>query len=132
MSASTRFSGTGGYPLRPVASDSPGVERAVSATSVVELAGEPSQDREVRIRPDGTITASAPTEEHFTEALSYGARMAALVGELLGMEGLSSLDLHFKNSRWGVVLLPDGDVVAKQVAGTEEFKTFKGRFDRSA
>ncbi len=132
MSASTRFSGTSGYALRPAGADSPGVERAVSATSVVELAAEPSRDREVRIRPDGTVTASAPTEEHFTEALSYGARMAALVGELLGMDGFASADLHFKNSRWGLVVLPDGDVVAKQVAGAEEFKTFKGRFGRSA
>lgn len=128
MSASTRFGGTGGYPLRPVEAGAPaGVERAVSATSVVEMAAEPNLDREIRIEPDGSVTANGPTEEHFTEALSYGARLAALVGDLLGLERLGAIDLHFKNKRWGILLSPSGGLVAKQLSGADDFKRWKTR-----
>ena len=126
MSTSTRFGGMGGYPLRPVGEPVP--ERAVSATSVVEMAAEPNHEREIRIDASGVVTAEGPTEDHFTEALSYGARLGALVGDLLGLEQLFSIDLQFKNKRWGMVVTSNGDVVAKQISNADDFKRFKGRY----
>lgn len=126
MSASTRFGGMGGYPLRPVGEAAP--ERAVSATSVVEMAGEPNQEREIRIDTAGVVKADGPTEDHLTEALSYGARLGALVGEILGLEQLTGIDLHFKNKRWGMVVQPTGELVAKQLTNADDWKRWKSRF----
>lgn len=127
MSASIRYGGISGHPLRPVSDPESGVERAYSATSVMELAGEPNLEREIRIDPEGVVTAEGPTEDHFTEALSYGARLAALVGELLGLDRLTTIDLQFKNKRWALVTLQSGEVVAKRVVGPEDLKRFKQR-----
>ncbi|MDX2024643.1 MAG: hypothetical protein SF187_30655 [Deltaproteobacteria bacterium] len=131
MSATNRFSGSGGYPLRPVSADSnQPVERAVSSTSVVELAGEPSSTRELRISPDGAVVSSSPVEELFSGALSYGARLGTLVGELLGMDRLVAVDMQFKNQRWAMVVSDNGDVVARQVSGQDDLKKFRARFGR--
>ncbi|MCG5052102.1 MAG: hypothetical protein KA712_03995 [Myxococcales bacterium] len=129
MSANTRFGGMGGYPLRPVGAEAPPpLERPISATSVVELAPEPSPDREIRIGTDGTITAQGPVEEHFSGALSYGARLGALVGELLGFDRLTAIDMQFKNKRWAMLVSHSGEVVAKSIANQDDLKRFKARF----
>lgn len=131
MSATNRFSGIGGYPLRPVGANAPiPIERPISSTSVVELASEPSQCREVRIAADGSVVTETPVDEMFTGALSYGARLGGLVGELLGLEELYTVDMQFKNQRWVMAVSASGEVVARQIAGQDELKAFKERFAR--
>lgn len=131
MSATNRFSGSGGYPLRPVGAEAaPPVERPISSMSVVELAGEPSSSRELRISPDGGVVSDSPVEELFSGALSYGARLGTLVGDLLGMDRLVAVDMQFKNQRWAMVVSENGDVVARQVSGQDDLKKFRARFSR--
>jgi len=131
MSATNRLSGTGGYPLRQVGVErqSP-EERPISSTSVIDLASEPSRNREVRISADGSVVTETPVDEMFTGALSYGARLGSLVGELLGLEQLHTVDMQFKNQRWAMMVAPGGEVVARQIAGQDELKVFKARFGR--
>lgn len=131
MSATNRLSGTGGYPLRQVGiqNQSP-AERPISSTAVIDLASEPSRNREVRIAADGSVVTETPVDEMFSGALSYGARLGALVGDLLGLEKLHTVDMQFKNQRWAMMVAANGEVVARQISGQDELKTFKARFGR--
>ena len=125
MSVSKKY---GGYPLRPVDEGGSPVEQAFSAISVLELASDPKLDQEIHINAEGVVQGTGQADDHFTEALSYGTRLAALVGNMLGLDRLTSVDLHFKNKRWALAVGASGEMVAKRIGGAEDLRTFKHRW----
>jgi hypothetical protein len=131
MSATDRLIASGGSSLRQVGINGhSSADRPISSTSVIDHASEPSRCREVHIYADGSVVTATPVDEMFTGALSYGARLGVLVGDLLGLEKLHTVDMQFKNQRWAMMVTAAGEVVARQISGHDELKVFKARFGR--
>jgi hypothetical protein len=70
--------------------------------------GEP---RVVRLSPSGTLISGSGTSE-LAELAAYAAQMADLVGELLGIERFTTMELSLSDGACVIARQPNGDLVA--------------------
>jgi hypothetical protein len=58
------------------------------------------------------IDCQGACPDAFVEAVAYGAQLLVSAGELLGLEGFSSMDMTSPGGAWLMYRHPDGGLVA--------------------
>lgn len=82
----------------------------------------------VRLDPAGNVVSAKGESEELAPVAAYTARLAELVGNLLGMEGFNSLECSFPKERVFVHRERSGNLVALKVPAGAEVGALRERF----
>jgi hypothetical protein len=74
----------------------------------------------VRMNGDGKVAASHGSTQALAGVVAYAARLAQLVGEQLGLEGLRAMECAFEKGQYFVVLEEGGGVVVLEPRASAE------------
>jgi len=82
----------------------------------------------VRLDPAGNVVSAKGDSEELAPVAAYTARLAELIGNMLGMEGFSSLECGFPNGRVFLHRERSGNLVALKVPADAEVGALRERF----
>jgi hypothetical protein len=82
----------------------------------------------VRLDPAGNVVSAKGESEELAPVAAYTARLAELIGNMLGMEGFSSLECGFPKQRIFLHRERSGNLVALQVPGEADVAALRERF----
>jgi len=82
----------------------------------------------VRLDPAGNIVSAKGEAEELAPVAAYAARLAELIGNMLGMEGFSSLECGFPKDRVFLHRERSGNLVALKVPAEAEVGALRERF----
>ena len=82
----------------------------------------------VRLDPAGNIVSAKGDAEELAPVAAYAARLAELIGNMLGMEGFSSLECSFPKDRVFLHRERSGNLVALKVPAEAEVGALRERF----
>jgi len=97
-----------GFPSR---GRNPG-ERATHEREAVDTESE-DLPVAVRLAPSGAVLES--TDDELADAVAYAVRLAGLIGELMGLDGLRAMELASKSERLLAYVELDGELTAVRV-----------------
>ena len=79
----------------------------------------------VRIAASGAIVEA--TDDELGDAVAYVSRLAGLVGELLGLEGLRAMECASKQERLVALVGDDGETRAARLPASTDLAAFRER-----
>ena len=82
----------------------------------------------VRLDPAGNVVSAKGDAEELAPVAAYTARLAELIGNMLGMEGFSSLECSFAKDRVFLHRERSGNLVALKVPAEAEVGPLRERF----
>lgn len=82
----------------------------------------------VRLDPQGNIVTAKGDAETLAPLAAYAARLSELIGNMLGMEGFSSLECTFPDERVFLHRERSGNLVALKMPSDAEVGTLRERF----
>jgi hypothetical protein len=82
----------------------------------------------VRLDPAGNVVSAKGEAEELAPVAAYAARLAELIGNMLGMEGFSSLECGFSKHRVFLHRERSGNLVALRVPADAEVGALRERF----
>jgi hypothetical protein len=82
----------------------------------------------VRLDPAGNVVSAKGDSEELAPVAAYTARLAELIGNMLGMEGFSSLECGFPKDRVFLHRERSGNLVALKVPAEAEVGALRERF----
>lgn len=82
----------------------------------------------VRLDPAGNVVSAKGDAEELAPVAAYAARLAELIGNMLGMEGFSALECSFPNDRVFLHRERSGNLVALKVPADAEVGALRERF----
>ncbi|HYP75327.1 MAG TPA: DUF4388 domain-containing protein [Polyangiaceae bacterium] len=82
----------------------------------------------VRLDPAGNVVSAKGESEELAPVAAYTARLAELIGNMLGMEGFSSLECAFPKDRVFLHRERSGNLVALRVPADAEVGALRERF----
>ena len=82
----------------------------------------------VRLDPAGNVVSAKGDSEELAPVAAYTARLAELIGNMLGMEGFSSLECGFPKDRVFLHRERSGNLVALKVPADAEVGALRERF----
>jgi hypothetical protein len=82
----------------------------------------------VRLDPAGSIVSAKGDSELLAPVAAYTARLAELIGDMLGMEGFSSLECGLPKERVFLHRERSGNLVALRVPADTEVGALRERF----
>ncbi|HEY0466272.1 MAG TPA: hypothetical protein VGC79_18805, partial [Polyangiaceae bacterium] len=82
----------------------------------------------VRLDPAGNIVSAKGESEELAPVAAYAARLAELIGNMLGMEGFSSLECGFPKDRVFLHRERSGNLVALKVPADADVGALRERF----
>src|SRR6187402_432870 len=82
----------------------------------------------VRLDPAGNVVSAKGAAEELAPLAAYAARLAELIGNMLGMEGFSSLECSFAKDRVFLHRERSGNLVALKVPADAEVAALRERF----
>ncbi|MEI9949867.1 MAG: DUF4388 domain-containing protein [Pseudomonadota bacterium] len=82
----------------------------------------------VRLDPAGNVVSAKGDSEELAPVAAYAARLAELIGNMLGMEGFSSLECSFPKDRVFLHRERSGNLVALKVPADAEVGALRERF----
>lgn len=82
----------------------------------------------VRLDPAGNVVSAKGDSEGLAPVAAYAARLAELIGNMLGMEGFSSLECSFPKDRVFLHRERSGNLVALKVPADAEVGALRERF----
>jgi len=82
----------------------------------------------VRLDPAGNIVSAKGESEELAPVAAYAARLAELIGNMLGMEGFSSLECSFPKDRVFLHRERSGNLVALKIPADAEVGALRERF----
>jgi hypothetical protein len=82
----------------------------------------------VRLDPTGNVVSAKGNAEELAPVAAYTARLAELIGNMLGMEGFSSLECGFPKDRVFLHRERSGNLVALKVPADAEVGALRERF----
>jgi len=82
----------------------------------------------VRLDPAGNVVSAKGESEELAPVAAYAARLAELIGNMLGMEGFSSLECSFPKDRVFLHRERSGNLVALKLPADAEVGALRERF----
>jgi len=82
----------------------------------------------VRLDPAGNVVSAKGDAEELAPVAAYAARLAELIGNMLGMEGFSSLECSFPKDRVFLHRERSGNLVALKIPADAEVGALRERF----
>jgi hypothetical protein len=82
----------------------------------------------VRLDPQGNVLNSKGQSEELAPIAAYGARLAELVGGMLGMEGFQALECAFREERILVHRERTGNLVALKARADQDLSAVRELF----
>jgi hypothetical protein len=82
----------------------------------------------VRLDPAGNVISAKGDAEELAPVAAYAARLAELIGNMLGMEGFSSLECGFAKNRVFLHRERSGNLVALKIPADAEVGALRERF----
>ncbi len=82
----------------------------------------------VRLDPSGNVVSAKGESEELAPVAAYTARLAELIGNMLGMEGFSSLECSFPKERVFLHRERSGNLVGLKVPAEAEVGALRERF----
>ncbi len=82
----------------------------------------------VRLDPAGNVVSAKGESEELAPVAAYTARLAELIGNMLGMEGFNSLECSFPKERVFLHRERSGNLVALKVPADAEVAALRERF----
>lgn len=82
----------------------------------------------VRLDPAGNVVSAKGESEELAPVAAYTARLAELIGNMLGMEGFSSLECAFAKQRIFLHRERSGNLVGLKVPGDADVGALRERF----
>jgi hypothetical protein len=81
----------------------------------------------VRLAPNGDVLDSRGTVENFADMAAYAARIAEILGDLLGLEGFRGLEAASRKGRCLILMEQEGTVLAVKPSPRADVSLIKER-----
>lgn len=79
----------------------------------------------VRVAPNGTVLEAS--DDDLGDAIAYAGRLAALIGDLIGLDGFRALECASKDERIVMFMEEGGDLVAGRISALTDITALRER-----
>jgi hypothetical protein len=112
------------FPAREGASSPAKGDEPVTARTPAPDSGPPGVFEAVTLGPDGNVVRGQAASD-LPEAAAYAVELAALIGEYLGLDVWSGLEVNFDSMHYLVARTTDGNVVAARATRLADVEALK-------